>query len=76
MRGGVTLQVGIEGTGVWPAAPAVALIEEHEAVGAGIKKPAVPGDTSRPRPAMQDDGWLAMWITAGLPVDGIAVTHL
>ncbi len=76
MRSGVTLQVGIEGTGVWPAAPAVALIEEHEAVGAGIKKPAVPVDTSRTWATMQDDGWLTTWIAAGLPVDGIAITHL
>src|SRR2546427_12879869 len=75
MCGSVTLQVGIEGTGVWSAAPAVALIEDHEAVGVGIKKPAVPGDTSRPRAAMQDDGWLATWISAGLPINGIAVTH-
>src|SRR6266568_3852767 len=76
MRGGVACQVGIEGTGVWRAPPAVALIEEHEAVGAGIKKPAVPGRTSRTRAAVHDDGRLPMWIATGLPVDEIAVIHL
>src|SRR5712692_9367973 len=76
MRGGVALEARIEGTGVWPAPPTVALIEEHKAVGAGIKQPAVPGSTSRTRAAMQDDGWLAMWIATGLPVDKIAVIHL
>jgi len=25
---------------------------------------------------VQDDGWLAMWIATGLPVDEIAVIHL
>ena len=68
-------RLDVENTGVWRAAPAVALIEEHEAVGAGIKKPAVPGDTSRTRASMQDDGWLTVWIAAGLPVDGIAVIY-
>src|SRR6266566_5913451 len=76
MRGGVARQVGIEGTGVGRALPTVALIEEHEAVGAGIKQPAMPGRTSRTRTAVQDDGWLAMWIATGLPVDEIAVIHL
>ena len=76
MRGGVALKVRIEGTGVWPAPPAVALIEEHEAVGAGIKKPAVPGSTSRARAAVQDGGWLAMGIATGLPIDEVAVIHL
>ena len=76
MCGSVTLQVGIEGTGMRSATSTIALIEEHEAVGAGIKKPAIPGNTSRTRAAMQDDGWLATWISAGLPVDGIAFIHL
>src|SRR5712691_2972310 len=76
MRGGVVLKARIEGAGVWPAPPAVALVKEHEAVGTLIKKPAVPGDTSRTRAAVQDDGWLAMWIATGLPVDEIAVIHL
>src|SRR5713226_9224219 len=76
MRGGVAREARIEGTGVWPAPPAISLIEEHEAVGAGIKQPAVPGSTSRTRATMQDDGWLAIWIATGLPVDEIAVIHL
>ena len=75
VRGGVAIKACIEGTGVWRAAPAVALVEEHEAVGARIKEPAVPGSASRARAAMQDDGWLAMWIAAGLPVDEIAAIH-
>src|SRR2546425_3237545 len=75
MRGGVALKARIEGTGVWRAPTAVALIEEHEAVGALIKQPAVPGCTSRTRAAVQDDGWLAMWIATGLPVDEIAAVH-
>src|SRR6266566_5750337 len=74
--GGVARKARLEGTGVWRAPPAVPLIEEHEAVGAGIKKPAVPGRTSRTRAAVQDDGWFPMWIAAGLPVDEIAVIHL
>src|SRR6266849_7967519 len=76
MRGGVALKARIEGTGVRRTPPTVPLIEEHEAVGALIKKPAVPGSTSRTRAAVQDDGWLAMWIAAGLPVNEIAVIHL
>src|SRR5436305_14856194 len=76
MRGGVAREARIEGTGVWSAPPAVALVEEYEAVGAGIKQPAVPGRTSRTRAAVQDDGWLPMWIATGLPVDEIAVIHL
>src|SRR5438093_845973 len=76
MRGGVALEARIKSTGVWRTPPAVALIEEYEAVGTGIKQPAVPGDTSRTRAAVQDDGWLAMWIATGLPVDAIAVIHL
>jgi len=76
MRGSVTLQIGIEGTGMRSATSTVALIEEHEAVSAGIKKPAVPGNTSLTRTSMQDDGWLAIWIATDLPVDGIAVIHL
>src|SRR6266571_4462047 len=76
MRGGIALKARIEGAGVWPAPPAVALVKEHKAVGTGIKQPAVPGDTSRTRAAVQDDGWLPMWIAAGLPVDEIAVIHL
>src|SRR5438105_1089456 len=75
MRGGVARQVGIEGTGVWRAPPAVALIEEHEAVGGGIKQLAMPGSASRTRAAVQDDGRLAMWIATGLPVDEITVIH-
>src|SRR5947209_19878334 len=76
MRGGVALKARLEGTGVWPAPPTVALIEEHEAVGAGIKQPAVPGRTSRTRTAVQDDGCLAMGIATGLPVDKVAVIYL
>src|SRR5712692_7518718 len=76
MRGGVARQVGIEGTSMWRAAPTVALVEEHKAIGAGIKKRAVPGRTSRTGAAVQDDGWLAMWIATDLPVDEIAVIHL
>ena len=76
MRGGVTFQVGIESAGMWCAASAVTLIEEYDAVGAGIKKPAVPGNTSRTGAAMQDHNWLAMWIATDLPVDAIAVIHL
>src|SRR5215471_19047084 len=76
MRGGVALKARIESTGVWRAPSAVPLIEEHEAVGAGIKKPAVPGGTSRTRAAVQDEGWLPVWIATGLPVDAIAVIHL
>ncbi len=59
----------VKDTGGRSAPPAVALIEEHEAVGTGIKKPAVPGRTSRTRAAVQDDGCLPMWIATGLPVD-------
>src|SRR5713226_6666377 len=76
IRSGVAREARIEGTGVWRAPPAVPLIEEHEAVGAGIKKPAVPGSTSRTRAAVQDDGRFPMWIATGLPVDEIAVIHL
>ena len=76
MRSGVALKARLKGTGVWPAPPAVALIEEYEAVGAGIKQPAVPGSTSRARAAVQDDGWLAMGIATGLPIDEVAVIHL
>ena len=72
---GVTLQIGIESACMWRAASTVALIEEHNTVGIGIKKPAIPWHTSRTRTAMQDDRWLAIWIAADLPVDGIAVTH-
>src|SRR5712692_9803595 len=75
MRGGVARKARIEGTGMWRAAPTVALVEEHKAIGAGIKKRAVPGRTSRTGAAVQDDGWLAMWIATGLPVDKIAVIH-
>src|SRR5712691_13559873 len=76
MRGGVAREARIEGTGVRRAPPAVPLIEEHETVGAGIKKPAVPGRTSRTRAAVQDDGWFPMWIATGLPVDEIATINL
>src|SRR6266516_5396630 len=76
MRGSVALEACIEGTGVWRAAPTVALIEEHEAVGAGIKEPAVPGSTSRTRASVQDDGWFAMGIATGFPVDKIAAIYL
>src|SRR5437660_954649 len=76
LRGGVALKARIEGTGVWRALPAVPLIEEHEAVDALIKKPAVPRRASRTRAAVQDDGWFPMWIATGLPVDEIAVIHL
>src|SRR5229473_5578786 len=76
MHGSVAREACIEGTGMWRAPPTISLIEEHEAVGAGIKQPAVPGSTSRTRATMQDDGWLAMWIATGLPVDKIAVIHL
>src|SRR5712692_625669 len=76
MRGGVVLKARIAGAGVWGTPSAVALVKEHEAVGTGIKQPAVPGDTSRTRAAVQNDGWFAMWIAAALPVDAIAVIHL
>ena len=66
----------VEGAGVWSASPAVTLIAEYEAIGAGIKKPAMPASTSRTRTTMQDDGWLPIWIATGLPIDKIAVTHL
>ena len=56
MRGGVTLQVSFKDTGMWNAARTIALIEEHEAVGAGIEEPAVPGDTSRTGATVQDNG--------------------
>src|SRR2546425_549812 len=73
MRGGVVLKARLEGAGVWSTPPTIALIEEHEAVGTGIKQPAVPGSTSRTGAAVQDDGWFAMWIATGLPVNAIAV---
>src|SRR5438477_5466643 len=76
MRGGIAFKARIERAGVWPAPPAVALVKEHEAVDTGIKQPAVQGDTSRTRAAVQDDGWLAMWIATSLPVDALAVIHL
>ncbi len=66
MRGGGVLKARLEVAGVWSTAPPVALVKEHEAVGTGIKQPVVPGDTSRTRAAVQDDGWLAMGIAAGL----------
>jgi hypothetical protein len=75
MRGGVVLKARIEGAGVWSAPPTVALVKEYEAVGTRIKQPAVPGDTSRTRTAVQDHGWLSLGIAAGLPVDAIAVIY-
>jgi len=35
MRGGVALKARLQSTGMWPAPPTVALIEEYEAVGVG-----------------------------------------
>src|SRR5436309_1611436 len=72
----VTLQVCIKSTGMWCATPTVSLIKKHYSVGGGIKKPPVPGNTSRTRSAMQDGSRLATWIATSLPVDGIAITHL
>jgi len=76
IRGSIARQVGIESTGMWRAPLTVPLIEKHETVGTGIKKPAVPGRTARTRATMQNDGWLPLWIATRLPVDGIAITYL
>jgi len=73
--GRVARQVGLQQAGVRRAPAAVALIEEHEAVGAGIEEPAVPRRTSRAGAAMHDDGRLPTRIAADLPVDELAVTH-
>ncbi len=75
MRGRVVLKARLQVTCGWSTPRAVALVKEHEAVGTLIKQPAVPEDTSRTRAAVQDNGWLAMGIAAGLPVDAIAVIH-
>src|SRR5258708_4515495 len=74
--GGVARQVCIRCAGVWRAASTTALIEEHDPVSIGIKKAAVPRRTARTRPAVQNNGWLAVRIATGFPVEPIIVTNI
>jgi len=52
------------------------LVEEHDAEGVGIEEPARPRQPARPWAAVEDHGWLAVWIAARLPVDEVAVADV
>ena len=53
--GGVAREVGIRGARRRRAAPAIALIEQHDAIGGRIEQPAMPWRASRAGTAVQHD---------------------
>jgi hypothetical protein len=73
MVGRVAGEVRLQCTGVGYAAPAIALIEEQEAIGSGIEELAVPRGTARAGAAVHYDSWLPVRVAAELPVDALAV---
>ncbi len=73
---GVAGEVGVWVAGVGRAPAAVALIEEHDAIGARIEEPAPPGRAARAGAAMHHNGWLPRGVAASLPVDAVAVSHV
>jgi hypothetical protein len=76
MPRGVGVEVRAGFARVRRAPTAVALVEEHEAVGVGIEERPKPGRGARARAAVEDDRRLAERIAAGLPVQAVAVADL
>src|SRR5206468_363771 len=69
-------KVGRGIAGVWCAPPRVALVEQNDPISGGIEVPAEPGRATRSGPAVENDGWLPLWISADLPVDELAIPHV
>ena len=76
VRGGVGGERGVRIGGVRGAAPASALVEQHDAVRRRVEQPAPEGSRAGSRPAVQDDGGLALRVSAGLPVHAVAVADV
>ncbi len=74
--GGVRAEAGCRVGGVRRAAPAAALVEQHQPVGRGVEVPPRPGRAAGARPAVHDDGGDAVGISAGFPVHAVALAHV
>src|SRR5580658_6914559 len=74
--GVVARKIGVWCACVRRAPSAIALIEEHDAIGGWIEQPAMPLGTSRSGTAVQNEGRLTAWIAASLPVEEIAIADL
>ncbi len=76
MGGGVGAQIDDRGAGVGRAAAAPALVEQHDAVGAGIEIPAPCGRAPGTGTAVEHDGRFAVRVPAHLPVDELPVADI
>ena len=72
----VAREISVKRTCMRRAAPAIALIEQHDPISARIEQPAMPHRAPRTRPSVQHDRGVAARISASLPVHAIAVTNL
>jgi hypothetical protein len=73
VMGGVGGQISGRVAGVGHAPATVALVEQDDAVALGIEDAALTRRATRARASMNDQRWLALGITADLPVDEMAV---
>src|SRR5262249_46960160 len=74
--GGVGRQVYVGRARVGSAAPAVALVEQDDAVPGWVEEPAVPPRTAGAWTAVQYKSWLAVRIPTRFPVDEVAASDL
>src|SRR5262245_50193885 len=68
--GGVVLEAG-----VWPRAATAALVEQDDAVAAGIMISTHAGVAATTRTAMYDQHWLAAWVAAFLEINLVLVAN-
>jgi hypothetical protein len=71
--GGVGGEIGCRITRRGCAAAALALVQQHDVVGGGIKIPAVSGAAARARPAMQHQRRFALRIAAAFPIQVVSI---
>ena len=74
--GGVDAEIGIRLADQGPAAPAPALVEQHDAVGDRIEQTALTRCAARAGSAVQVERGFALRIAAALPIDLMPVAHV
>ena len=63
-------------TGMRPALATAALIKKHDAIACRVEQPAHLWIQRSTGPAVQEDGRLARWIPALLPIDLLAIAYI
>ncbi len=74
--GRVDAHVGVVGARAGQGPSGAALVEQDDPIGGGVEVPPEIGAGPAPRSPVQDQGWLAVRISAGLPVDAVAVADV